>query len=447
MSQVAARRMDVLSVNGVQDPTRLDATTRSLIERRGEVFGPGYRLQYGRPVRPVRAHGTKIYDASGEVLLDAYNNVPCIGHGNPRVVEAMTEQLAMVSTNTRYLQDKVLQYAERLLATFEPSLDRVMFACTGSEANDLAIRVARHVTGHTGIIASEFAYHGTTSLVASFSPSGGFRIPLGQDVRLVAPPDPRRTPGEDVALFFASQVRGAIEDLHRHGVGVAAMILDGLFSSDGIYPASRSILQPAIDLVRGAGGLIILDEVQSGFGRTGNHLWGHQTFGVTPDIVTLGKPMANGLPVAAVVAEWDLIEDFGSQIPYFNTFAGNTGCIAAADAVLGVLQTDGVLDNVRRQSAALVEGMRSATSRVASRFEIRSSGLYIGVGIFGEDGQTEDPALADWIVNEMRELGVLISLAGATGSVLKVRPPLVFDDADTDRFLSTFAQVVQSAAL
>ncbi|MFT4009878.1 MAG: aminotransferase class III-fold pyridoxal phosphate-dependent enzyme [Nocardioidaceae bacterium] len=428
----------------MQDPSRIDSPTRALIERRSAVLGPAYHLQYRRPVNPVRALGTKIWDASGEVLLDAYNNVPSVGHGNPLVVQAMSEQLSTISTNTRYLQRKVVEYAEALLDTFDPELNRVMFTCTGSEANDLALRIARDITGHTGVIASEFAYHGNTSAVASVSPSAGPTIPLGRDVRLIPPPDSHRG-GPDVSGWLASRVQEQIDDLNRHGVGLSAFIVDGLFSSDGIYPADNGVLQPVFDVVHRAGGLFILDEVQTGFARTGDHMWGHQRFGITPDLVTLGKPMANGLPVAALVAQWDLLEDFGARIPYFNTFGGNTGCIAAAQAVLQVIQEERLLDNVRMQGKALREGIAHELRGARHDVDVRGCGTYIGVG-FSEAGKPA-PAIAASIVDAMRDDGVLISLAGPIGNVVKIRPPLVFDDADTDRFLSSFGRAARTCAV
>jgi 4-aminobutyrate aminotransferase-like enzyme len=443
-----AQEINAVKINSIQDPARLDARTQALIERRSVVFGPGYNLHYSRPVNPIRALGTKIWDASGEVLLDAYNNVPCVGHAHPRVVQAMTEQLSTVSTNTRYIQRRVVEYAESLLSTFHPVLNRVMFTCTGSEANDLALRIARDVTGHTGVIASEFAYHGTTSLVASVSPAAGASIPLGRDVRLVAPPNGYRHQQADLGSWLAARVQEQIDELHRHGVGLSAFIADALFSSDGIYPAENGILRPVAEVVHRAGGLFILDEVQTGFARTGSDMWGHQHFGVVPDLVTLGKPMANGLPVAAVVAQWDLIEDFGSRISYFNTFAGNTGCISAAQAVLQVIQEDNLLDNVRRQGTALADGMRQILRGANHAIDIRGPGLYLGVEIsHPDDARTPDAETANGVVDAMREDGVLISIAGPVANVLKVRPPLVFDDSDTDRFLSSFERAARSCAV
>jgi 4-aminobutyrate aminotransferase-like enzyme len=440
----ADRPLNIVTLNSAQDPAALDGPMRALIERRAAVFGPSYHLQYARPLNPIRARGTKIWDASGEVLLDAYNNVPCIGHAHPRVVEAMSEQLSSISTNTRYLQRRVVDYAESLLSTMHPALNRIMFTCTGSEANDLALRIAHDVTGHTGVIVTQSAYHGTTSAVAACSPSAGENIPLGRDVRMVPAPDGYRVDTADLGAWFAARVQEQIDDLRRHGVGLSAFLVDGIFASDGIYPPSAGVLQRAADVVRKAGGLFILDEVQSGFARTGD-MWGHQYFDVVPDLATLGKPMANGLPVAAVVAQWDLLEDFGSRISYFNTYAGNTACIAAAEAVLQVIQEANLQDNVRMQGKTLLDGISQIVRGSDLAVDVRGAGLYLGVEFSSAERQlTPDPSAASSVVNAMCDDGVLISTAGPHGNVLKIRPPLVFDDSDADRFLTSFERAMRT---
>lgn len=442
---MSVQRFDAVTVNSVQDFSLIDGGTRQMIERRSALLGPSYRLQYSRPVHPVRAKGTRLWDASGEELLDAYNNVPCVGHANERVVRALSGQLGMINTNTRYLQDEVVSYAEALLSTFHPALNRAMFVCTGSEANDLAVRVARQVTGQTGIIASQHAYHGNTALVSSFSPAGGPGTILDKDVRLVPAPDAYRMQGIELGAWFAAQVQLQIDDLASRGVGLAAFIVDGIFSTDGIHPADHGVLQQAADIVRRAGGIFILDEVQSGFGRTGENLWGYERFGVLPDMVTMGKPMANGLPVAGVVAQWDLFEDFGERVPYFNTFGGGNACIAAAHEVLNIVNDTAMLSNVATQGLRLRDDMERILARSERATDVRGAGLYIGVEFSLNDAQlTPDAAVAGAVVDGMREEGVLISAAGPNGNVLKIRPPLVFDDSDADRFLTSFERVVKA---
>lgn len=440
----AVKVFDALSLNslGAAEAESLDSGTRALVARRARVMGPSYRLHYARPVNPVRAAGTRIWDASGEVLLDAYNNVPSVGHGNPRVIEAVTAQLATVSTNTRYLQEPVVRFAEDLVSTFDPALGRVMFTCTGSEANDLAIRIARHVTGNTGIIVTEYAYHGATAEVASWSPSSGSAVPLGRDVRVVPPPERLRCSGSSPAEVFRDRVAAAMDDLHRHGVGVAALVVDSLFSSDGIHIEAPASLGPVVDLVHNAGGLFVADEVQAGYGRTGAALWGHQWANVLPDLATMGKPMGNGLPIAAVVARPDLLDVFGSMVPYFNTFGANTACVAAAQAVLDIIREDGLVESARTQGDRLLAGVREIMSSWPSGWDVRGTGLYVGVEFFEPDAEmTPDAAVASEFVNGMREAGVLISIAGPYGNVLKIRPPLTFDAADTATFLGAYEKV------
>lgn len=438
--------VDAVTVNSAQDLSRVDGPTRAMIERRAALLGPGYHLQYSRPVHPVRAKGTKLWDANGDELLDAYNNVPCVGHANERVVRALADQLAMVNTNTRYLQDELLNYAEALLSTFHPRLNRAMFVCTGSEANDLALRIARLVTGQTGIIASKHAYHGNTHLVSSISPASGPGAILDRDLRLVPAPDPYRNPG-DLGTRLAQQVQEQIDCLASRGVGLAAFIVDGLFSTDGVFSADDGVLQPAIDVVHRAGGLFILDEVQSGFGRTGDVMWGYERFGVLPDLVTLGKPMANGLPVAGVIAQWELLEDFGGNIPYFNTFGGNNACLAAAHEVLRVLQDEELPANAAKQGVALRQGMAAILRRAKRATDVRGAGLYIGVEFSCADaGHTPDARITQSVVDAMREDGVLISATGPNGNVLKIRPPLVFSDSDTERFLETFDRAIRKTS-
>ncbi len=445
MSVQTASRISAIDANAIQDTSAIDGATKAMMDRRIALLGPGYRLQYSRPVHPVRAKGTKIWDASGEELLDAYNNVPCVGHANDRVTRAMTDQLGMINTNTRYLQDELIGYAEALLSTHDPRLNRAMFVCTGSEANDLALRIARQVTGQQGIIASEFAYHGNTDLVSSISPAAGAGIILDKDLRLVPAPDRFRQPGVDLGAQLARQVQEQIDSLASRGVGLAAFIVDGIFSTDGIHPADHGVLQPAIDVVHRAGGLFILDEVQSGFARTGTDMWGYQRFGVLPDLVTTGKPTANGLPVAGIVAQWDLFEDFGRRVPYFNTFGGGNACIAAAHEVLRIIEEDRLLDNVEKQSRRLREGMTRILQKANHTTDVRGAGLYLGVEFCERDaGMTPDPVITASVVDAMRENGVLISAAGTYGNVLKIRPPLVFSDADTDRFLETFEKSIRS---
>ncbi|HEY6497695.1 MAG TPA: aspartate aminotransferase family protein [Trebonia sp.] len=435
-------------VNGF-DPASvasLPERTRTQVERRQRLLGPTYRLFYATPVEAVRAEGVHLYDADGRAYLDAYNNVPCVGHCHPRVTEAVARQMAVLNTNTRYIQDSILAYSERLLATFPGELANVTYTCTGSEANDLAMRVARYHTGNDGIIVTANAYHGLTAAVTEFSPSLGAGSPLGAHVRAIEAPDELRLPpGQTMADQMRARVRAAIDDLARHGFGLCAFIADSIFSSDGVYAHPAGFLQPVVEEVRRAGGLYIADEVQPGFGRNGDGWWGFQRHGIVPDIVTVGKPMGNGIPVAAAIFRPELLTEFGASIRYFNTFGGNTVSIAAAQAVLDVIRDENLIENARTVGAYLRDGLQSLVAGRDQVAEVRGAGLFIGVEITTTDGTlTPDGPLAARIVNGLRERGVLISASGPHGNVLKVRPPLPFSARDADQLLDELGHVLDN---
>ncbi|HET7734793.1 MAG TPA: aspartate aminotransferase family protein [Nocardioidaceae bacterium] len=430
------------------DPGALRALPEHLqdtIRRRNKVLGPGYTLIYREPVEFVSGRGAHLFDHEGNDFLDAYNNVPCVGHAHPRVVEAVSWQLAQVNTNTRYVQKSLVDYAERLLAYFPPELSKVSLACSGSEANDLAMRVARFHTGGEGIIVTRWAYHGITREVSSFSPSLGPGSPLGPNVRLIDPPDPRLVaPGATLAEHMRAQVRGAIDDLERHGFRLAAFVSDGAYSSDGIFTDPGGYLQAVVDEVHAAGGVYIADEVQSGFARLGDSMWGFERHGVVPDIVTMGKPMGNGLPLSGVVFRPEVSDEFGRSVRYFNTFAGSSIPVAAGAAVLDVFEEESVQQRVLENGNVLRAGIEEITQASPYVAEVRGSGLYVGVDIVKDRGTLEpDRTRAEDIINDLRDRRVLISGCGKEANVLKIRPPLAFSDADVTRFLETFAEVAK----
>jgi 4-aminobutyrate aminotransferase-like enzyme len=423
----------------------LPAHLQDTIRRRTEVLGPGYTLIYREPVEFVSAYGAHLVDHEGKDYLDAYNNVPCVGHAHPRVVEAVSWQMAAVNTNTRYVQEALVDYAERLLATFPEGLSKVSFGCSGSEANDLAIRVAKFHTGGEGIIVTRWAYHGLTSEVASFSPSLGPGSPLGANVRLIDPPDQRLVaPGSTLAEHMRSQVRGAIDDLERHGFRLAALVTDSAHSSDGIFTDPVGYMKGVVEEVHAAGGVYVADEVQSGFARLGDSMWGFSRHDVLPDIVTLGKPMGNGVPISGVVFRPEVSEEFGRSVRYFNTFAGSSIPVAAGAAVLDVFEAECVQQRVVENGKALLAGLEGLTRHSPYVAEVRGSGLYVGVEIV-KDNETlaPDRTRAEDIINDMRDRRVLISGTGKAANVLKIRPPLAFSSADVTRFLETFAEVAK----
>jgi 4-aminobutyrate aminotransferase-like enzyme len=403
--------------------------TDELIARRKRLLGPAYRLFYDEPVHLVRGEGVFLYDAKGRRYLDAYNNVASVGHCHPRVVEAIAKQAAILNTHTRYLHETVLDLAERLLSTFPAEISNVMFTCTGSEANDLALRIARTCTDGTGFIATETAYHGVTSALVDLSPSLG--LPLANDcpVRLVPPP---RTTGEETGAVFARHVAAAFDDMKKAGIRPAGLIVDTIFSSDGVLPDPAGFLKPVVEAVHAAGALFIADEVQPGFGRCGQ-MWGFARHGIVPDLVTMGKPMGNGHPVAAVAARPELLAEFGARSRYFNTFGGNPVSAAAALAVLDVIASEGLVESAGRAGAYMMDKLRALQGAYPLIAEIRGAGLFIGVELrHGGMAGPPAPKEAGRIVNLLRENGVLISASGREANVLKIRPPLVFATEHAD---------------
>jgi 4-aminobutyrate aminotransferase-like enzyme len=427
----------------VPGAVELTPEEEAMVERRQRLLGPAYRLFYERPVEIVRGEGVWLYDKQGEAYLDVYNNVASVGHCHPHVVAAMTRQAGILSTNTRYLNDSILDYAEKLLATFPAALGHVMFTCTGSEANDLAIRIVKSFTGASGFIVTETAYHGITQAVSEISPSLGANVNLGFAVRTVPAPDSYRSETGDVAGKFRADVEVAIADLKRHGIKPAALIADTIFSSDGVMSEQPGFLKGAVAAIRAAGGVFIADEVQPGFGRTGDHMWGFERHGIEPDLVTLGKPMGNGYPVAGVVMKPDVVAEFGAKARYFNTFGGNTVAVATAMAVLEVIENERLQENARVVGGYFREQLKELAKCHEAIGDVRSAGLFLGVEIVSDRvRKTADAAKTSRIVNALREARILISATGPRASVLKIRPPLVFTRDNVDYFTERFDRVL-----
>jgi 4-aminobutyrate aminotransferase-like enzyme len=414
-----------------------DGAGDPLIASRERVLGPAYRLFYDQPVHLVRGEGSHLFDADGVRYLDAYNNVASVGHCHPHVVAAVSQQMATLNTHTRYLHRGIVEYSERLLATMPDELDQVMYACTGSEANDLSLRVAEMRTAATGVVITRDAYHGNTASATAISPSLGGATSVGRNVRVVDPPDTFRASADEVAARFTTDVARAADDLAAVGYGVSCLIVDTMFSSDGIY-ADTTVLRGAVEEVRARGGVFIADEVQPGFARTGATMWGFDRHGVVPDLVTMGKPMGNGVPVAAMAARARVLETFAVGVPYFNTFGGNPVSMAAASAVLDVIEDEGLPAN----ASTVGDALRTELSAIDDPRigDVRGAGLYIGVEVVGDpDSKEPDRAEARRLVNALRRRHVLISVCGHDGNVLKIRPPLVFSLSDVDWFCSAFS--------
>jgi 4-aminobutyrate aminotransferase-like enzyme len=437
---------DTGMVNAFQEGSAdLDPEMRKMIARRKALLGPAYRLFYDNPLHIVRGEGAWLYDPEGNAYLDAYNNVTSIGHCHPKVVKAIAMQAGILATNTRYIHDSILDYAERLLSTMPEEIGHMMFTCTGSDANDLAIRIAQAYTDGLGIVVTDTAYHGITKSVSEFSPSLGANVGLGPHVRLVPAPDAYRQ-GNEVGANLAVAVENAFADLKRHGIKPALFICDSIFASDGIFDGPRGFLKGAVAAAHAAGALYIADEVQSGFGRTGDALWGFQRHDVIPDIVTMGKPMGNGYPVAGVAVRPELVEEFGRKARYFNTFGGNAVAIAAATAVLDVIEDEKLIENARGIGAYLQDELRSRAERYNFIGDVRGAGLFLGVEIVSKS-QTKAPdaIMTSALVNGLREERVLISACAKAANVLKIRPPLIFNRKNADHFLAAFDRVLSRA--
>jgi len=437
--------VDTSSVNAfIPGQVELDAREARLIEQRDRLLGPAYRLMYQKPLHFVRGEGVWLYDADGRAYLDTYNNVVSLGHCHPDVVEAITRQVATLCTNTRYLHETILELADGLLSTVAGDLSHMMLTGSGSEANDLAYRIAQVRTGGTGVVITETAYHGITDAVSKFSPTLGEGVSLGAHVRTVPAPAAYRS-GPNVADRFTRDVERAIADMKRHGIRPAMLIVDSIFTSDGILPEEPGFLKGAVEAIRRAGGIFVADEVQPGFGRTGSHMWGFQRHGIDPDIVTLGKPMGNGQPIAGLLTRHDVVEEFGKKSRYFNTFAGNAVSCAAAAAVLMVIRRDRIMDNARDVGAYLLSKVDALRARHDCLGNVRGAGLFVAADIVADrETQASDRDRTTRVVNAMRDNGVLISACGADHNILKIRPPLIFSRENVDLFVDVLDKALEA---
>ncbi|MEX3772751.1 aspartate aminotransferase family protein [Pseudomonas sp. MYb118] len=414
----------------------------TLLQRRHRVLGSASPLFYDKPLHLVRGEGVWLYDVDGRRYLDVYNNVPCVGHCNPHVVEAMHRQASTLNIHTRYLDEQVVRYAERLTATFAAALDTVMFTCTGSEANELALRLARFASGGTGIIVSDYNYHGNSASLAEVTTALPSPEPFATHARAVPIPCRYRAPAgvsEAQQLEeYAANIKAAIASMQAQGIRPAALLIDTLFANEGLPRVPAGFVNKAAELIRAAGGLFIADEVQSGFGRTGEHLWGHQAHGVVPDIVTLGKPMGNGYPLAGLVTSKALVESFGRSAMYFNTFGGSPVAAAVGMAVLDVIEQQQLLDNAMTVGAYVQQRLQTLAGKHSIIGDVRGKGLFFAMELV-RDHASKEPAgpEARRVVNHMREHGVLISKIGAGDNILKLRPPLVFSREHADLFVDT----------
>ncbi len=408
-----------------------------MMERRRAVMGNKAYVFYDPPLHMVRGEGVWLYDVDGRPYLDCYNNVPIIGHCNPRVTEAIAAQARMLNTNTRYLGEQVLDYAERLGALTGGELTACAFVNSGSEANDIAWRMARAWTGHQGALTQEFGYHGITEAIDALSPSALIGAEMPPHVRTILAPDGYRglhrhgTP--DMGARYAMDAERAIASLAQAGMKPAAVIIDNAFMTNGILEPCPGYVAGVFARVRAAGGLCISDEVQSGFGRMGGHFWGCRHHDVTPDFITIGKPAGNGHPLGVVLTRPEILDHFLTRTAFFSTFGGNNVSCAAGLAVLDEIRDRDLVSNATSTGAHFKAGLMRLKDRYPIIGDVRGTGLAFGVElVLDRETLTPAPVETARLVNLMRDEGVLTGSEGVLGNIVKMRPPLVFTPSDAD---------------
>ncbi len=426
-----------------------------LLDLRSRHLGPNLSLSYKRPLKIVRGFRQILYDENGQAYLDAINNVPHVGHCHPRVVRAAREQIAVLNTNTRYLHDNIIEYALRLKEKFPDPLSVFFFVCSGSEANDLALRLARTHTHRRDTIVIEGAYHGNLTSLIEISPYK-FDGPGGEGppshVRKVPAPDDYRGPFKrsepGAGAKYAQSIETAVELIRSEGRQPAAFISESLQSSAGIIEFPPGYLAEAFRHIRNAGAVCIADEVQVGFGRLGTHFWGFETQGVVPDIVTMGKPIGNGHPLAAVVTTPEIAASFQTGMEYFNTFGGNPVSCAVGLAVLDVLEEEKLQQNAHEVGRLFRAGLEELKARHRLIGDVRGRGLFIGIELV-RDHRTLEPAAAEvaYVSERLKDKGILIGTEGPRHNVLKIRPPMVIDRTDAARLLRELDDILGETPL
>ena len=423
-----------------------------LLGAREKLLGPSLSISYRRPLEMVRGSGAYLFDDGGQPYLDCVNNVAQVGHAHPRVVKAGIEQMAVLNTNTRYLHDSLTRYARRLAATLPDPLGVCFFVCTGSEANELALRMARTHTGREGMVVLEGGYHGNTSSLVQLS-SYKFDGPGGAGpppwVACVPMPDGYRGryrfSDPDCGARYAEEVGRAIDAL---GGQPAGFLFESILSCGGQIVLPAGFLRDAFERVRAAGGVCIADEVQVGFGRAGSSFWAFEDHGVVPDIVTMGKPIGNGHPLAAVVTTPEIADSFNNGMEYFNTFGGNPVSCRIGMAVLDVIEEEGLQEHARRVGERLLAGLKRLVERHPIVGDARGTGLFQGIELVTDRESLEPaPRHAGYLVERIRDRGILLSTDGPLHNVVKIKPPLVFDEDDADRLVSNLDEVLEEDAL
>jgi len=423
-----------------------------ILRLRRQVLNPTLSVSYNEPLKIVRGEGIHLYDQYGQPYLDMVNNVCHVGHCHPHVVAAGQAQMAQLNTNTRYLHDNIVEYALRLTATLPAALSVVFLTNSGTEANDLALRLARAHTRAQGVIVVDHAYHGHSPSMVELSPykfNGKGGQGQASHVGVVAMPDvyrgPFREPSE-AGRQYGALLQPAIESLRRHDIATAAFYCESLLGCGGQIVLPEGYLAEAYAAARAAGGVCLADEVQVGFGRVGEHFWAFERQGVVPDIVTMGKPMGNGHPMGAVVTTPEIAASFVNGMEYFNTFGGNPVSCAIALAVLDVIADEKLQENARRVGGFLLDGLRELQQRHDAIGDVRGCGLFLGVELVRDRAaRTPDRPKAKAVVEAMKARHVLLSTEGPDDNVLKIKPPIVFSQANAEEFLDKLDQVLRAS--
>ena len=422
-------------------------STQTLLARRDQLMGTGAPLFYSTPLHLVRGEGVYMFDPAGKRYVDMYNNVPCVGHANPHIVEAMTKAQSTLNVHSRYLHEGILNFIERLVGLHHgPKIESVIVSCSGTEAIEVALRMARFATGKSGIVCSNATYHGNSEAVSKLT-----RLVSGQnsspDVRSFAFPEKYRPMKEglsdaELCEAYLADLAAAIKSLQDSGQGFAGLILCSILANEGLPDIPGDFMARAAEMARAAGGLVISDEVQAGYCRSGKW-WGYEVTGFKPDIVVTGKPMGNGLPLAATAASKELVDGFRARTRYFNTFASSPLQAAVGHAVIDYIERENLRASVTSVGANLKAALQQRKAGCPIIGDVRGVGLFLGVEIIKDDGKkTPDVDRTVDIVDRLKEKGFLTSNAGIFRNVLKFRPPLVFKQEHADAFLVAFDEVL-----
>tara|TARA_B110000014_G_C20125824_1_gene599612 strand:+ start:2239 stop:3519 length:1281 start_codon:yes stop_codon:yes gene_type:complete len=412
---------------------------KEILELRSKHLGPSLSLSYDEPLHIVHGKGQYLFDAKGNRYLDCVNNIQHVGHCHPKVVKAAQEQYKKLNTNTRYLDETIVNYAKNITSTLPDGLEVCFFANSGSEANDLALRMIRQFTGDKTTIVLDGAYHGNLFSLIEISPykhngPGGNGAP--NFVYTIPIPDSFRGKyrGVDCGEKYAQEVQATINEIQIKGKKVSTFIVEALMGCGGQLILPKGFLKQAFNLVRAAGGVCIADEIQIGFGRVGSHFWGFETDGVVPDIVTMGKSMGNGHPLSAVVTTREIADSFNNGMEYFNSFGGNAVSCAVGQAVLDVIKGESLQENALEVGSYLLNQLKNLQNQHNLIGEVRGRGLFIGIELV-KDELVPAKDEAQTIVNQMKDKGLLLSTDGPDHNVIKIKPPLLFNKKNADELV------------